>query len=240
MSERPTNQRPTTPSVDRTDDGIGDPEISALYREIATERTPADLDRAVLKAAAVRPEPRTWNRWARPAAWAATIGLSLAIVLEQTVFNAPAVIDPAELTNLPAPDGPAEANGDGAFTDSASATTLRESTDERAAARERAPAISSEALAAPDTGMLEQAEERARLRQDANLPAGAARLRSVAAEAFDADDTGYFCDAGKRRSPESWLACILDLERRGLSDPARAEREALERTFPDFVLPESR
>lgn len=232
------SKRSTDPGVDRTGDSLVDPEISALYREIATERTPADLDRAVLKAAAVGPEPRTWNRWARPAAWAATIGLSLAIVLEQTVFDVPAVIDPADLTNLPTPDGPREAIGNSVPEDSAPAR--RESVDERAAASGQAPAISSEALAAPDTGMLREAEERARLRQDANLPAGAARLRSVLTDEFDASDAGDSCVAGARGSPESWLACILDLERRGLNDQARAEREVFERTFPDFDLPESR
>lgn len=250
----------TEPGADRTGDGLVDPEVSALYRELATERTPERLDRAVLKAAAVRPEPKPWPRWTRPAAWAATIGLSLAIVLEQTVLNSPsAVFDPAasgDLTELPVQDrtGPKTGSDPRGVRPPPGSTPSdrRESADEKFSTQSstssptasstsgQMPAISSESLAAPDTGMLQEAEQRARLHQDTNLPAGAARLRSVASDQAEANLANSFCTPEARTSAESWLACILDLERRELHDPARAEREALAEAFPDFVLPDPR
>ena len=262
----------TEPGADRTGDGLVDPEVSASYRELATERTPERLDRAVLKAAAVRPEPKPWPRWTRPAAWAATIGLSLAIVLEQTVLNPPsAVFDPTasgDLTELPlqdragqttppfelpAPATPARresATRTGSDPKGVSPPPGSASSDRRELVDEQAPtpsptpgqmpAISSESLAASDTGMLQEAEDRARLHRDTNLPAGTARLRSVVAGETEANLANSFCTPEARASAESWLACILDLERRELHDPVQAEREALAEAFPDFVLPDPR
>ena len=241
----------TDPGADRPGDGLVDPEVSALYRELATERPPERLDRAVLKAAAVRPAPKPWPRWTRPAAWAATIGLSLAIVLEQTVLNSPSpVFDPTasdDLTDLPAQDRARETTPP--FEQPAPAAPARRESAEKkfsmpsstaAPTSGQMPAISSESLAAPDTGMLQEAEERARLHQDTNLPAGAARLRSVVAGEAGAELANSFCGPEARASAESWLACILDLERRELNDRARIEREALAQAFPDFVLPNPR
>jgi len=73
-------------------DGVTDPLVSRIYRESASERAPDALDRAVLQQAkqnASKPYSRS-IMWLRPMAWAATIGLSLAIVIE--------------LANLPQPD----------------------------------------------------------------------------------------------------------------------------------------
>ncbi len=73
-------------------DGVTDPLVSRTYRESASERVPDALDRAVLQQAkqnASKPYSRSII-WLRPMAWAATIGLSLAIVIE--------------LANLPRPD----------------------------------------------------------------------------------------------------------------------------------------
>lgn len=63
--------------------------VSATYHELADDRTPEHLDRAVLEMAAGK-SPRNsagsfWlSAWMKPVAWAATIALSLAIVLEFT------------------------------------------------------------------------------------------------------------------------------------------------------------
>lgn len=69
-----------------------DERVADTYRSLATERAPDRLNQAVLRMAARATEkryPRT-IAWLRPMAWAATIGLSLAIVLE--------------ITNLPQPE----------------------------------------------------------------------------------------------------------------------------------------
>ena len=66
----------------RTAEGL----VSATYRELADERAPAGLDEKVLQRAAALPRARSGigRAWMKPVAWAATIGLSLAIVLELT------------------------------------------------------------------------------------------------------------------------------------------------------------
>jgi hypothetical protein len=63
-----------------------DRSVSATYRELADERAPASLDEKVLRRAAALPRARAGvgRAWMKPGAWAATIGLSLAIVLELT------------------------------------------------------------------------------------------------------------------------------------------------------------
>jgi hypothetical protein len=82
--------------------------VSAAYRDIADERAPEHLNHSILQQAATTAKPRYARSmsWMRPMAWAATIGLSLAIVLEITQVPQPqtseyglatdSVIEPAE------------------------------------------------------------------------------------------------------------------------------------------------
>lgn len=64
---------------------VVDAQVSETYRELAGERTPEHLNAQVLKMAAGPRSPYARARaWMRPAAWAATIALSFAIVLELT------------------------------------------------------------------------------------------------------------------------------------------------------------
>ena len=60
--------------------------VSDTYRELANERTPEALNHKVLRMAAAAKPSRSLipGPWMKPVAWAATIGLSLAIVLELT------------------------------------------------------------------------------------------------------------------------------------------------------------
>ena len=65
-------------------DGVADPLVSRTYRESAEERTPPELDQAVLRQARRNSSSR-YSRsvlWLRPMAWATTIALCLAIVVE--------------------------------------------------------------------------------------------------------------------------------------------------------------
>ena len=70
---------------------IVDETVSRTYREVADERTPEHLDRAVLAEAsrAARPRYARSRAWTRPLAWAATITLTVAIVLELTQVPEP-------------------------------------------------------------------------------------------------------------------------------------------------------
>ena len=80
------------------------PEVARAYRDLATETTPTALDDKVLKLAARETRSRYGiaRAWVRPVAWAATIGLSLAIVLEVTQVIPPAADQaPTEAQVLP-------------------------------------------------------------------------------------------------------------------------------------------
>ncbi len=70
---------------------VVDETVRRTYREVADERAPGHLDRAVLAEAAraARPAYARSRAWTRPLAWAATIALSVAIVLELTQVPTP-------------------------------------------------------------------------------------------------------------------------------------------------------
>lgn len=65
--------------------------VTRTYREIADERAPDRLNRTVLKkaASAARPRYSRLRSWTRPMAWATTIMLSVALVLEVTKVPTP-------------------------------------------------------------------------------------------------------------------------------------------------------
>ena len=66
-----------------TESNHNDPRVSEAYQGLATETTPPELDHKILAMAAqARPRYGLARAWISPVAWAATIGLSLAIVLE--------------------------------------------------------------------------------------------------------------------------------------------------------------
>lgn len=72
-------------SNERNETGM-DPLVSKAYRELADEQTPDSLNRKVLRMAAGESKTRysIARAWTRPVAWAATIGLSLVVVLRLT------------------------------------------------------------------------------------------------------------------------------------------------------------
>ncbi len=80
-------------------DEYNDRELREAYRSLATERTPEHLDRAVLAEAAAATKRRSSPMipWRRPLAWAATIALSFALILEFTQTN-PDLVPPPPAT----------------------------------------------------------------------------------------------------------------------------------------------
>lgn len=83
-------------SEDRNN-GIGDSAVSDTYRDVATERAPASLNEAVLRNAAAHASKGYAHsmHWIRPLAYAATVVLSLGIVVQ-------VILPPAGDTDLPA------------------------------------------------------------------------------------------------------------------------------------------
>lgn len=221
-----------------------DPLVADAYSALAQEQTPEHLNKRVLRMAAR--EGRTpYSRarsWLRPAAWAATIGLSFAIVLE--------------LTRLPQIE-PEPVSMD-AFTPK-DMSVLREA-DERARAQSGAnqvpvvpPAIPrTDAAAAPDNDVSAR-----RMTADENIPASSAsadqdegerisaKRRAVESTAGaasfavateeKAQATGFACASKVRESAETWLGCIEQLRESGQEALADREYDEFKRIFPNFA-----
>jgi cell division protein FtsN len=227
--------------------------VSDAYRDIATQTTPADLDETVLRLA-VSAEPSRYGlarAWVRPLAWAATIALSLAFVLELSQLEdarAPAL--PKEMREQPAePELPGRSDAD--------LMKAKEEKDvQHGIAAKRAPAaapvpavVDAEDMAplqseAEETVRLQSAGvtveevavsgQRAAAEASADEPAVAAsRARTNMLNLAPPDEEGH-CDNETRASAENWYACIVALREEGLTDAADSELEALRKVFPDF------
>ena len=92
-----------------------DPAVSSIYRDLARERTPASLNESILRQAA-RGAGHGYSHslaWLRPMAWAATIGLSLAIVIELAEIPQADLTRPGnELRDATLPDPRVEADSE--------------------------------------------------------------------------------------------------------------------------------
>ncbi len=123
-----------------------DPQLSEQFESLASEETPAHLDRAVLREAkrAVRADNRkgSFGAWFRPVAFMATVGLSLAIILDLSdteIFNPVSDLSFEAAPAVQAPPGPA--------VDSAARNPTQPTLNEIKRQEKLAPAA-----AAPDTG----------------------------------------------------------------------------------------
>lgn len=167
--------------------------VSQAYRDIADERTPEHLDRTILRAAAKEARPR-YSRsiaWTRPMAWAATITLSVALVLEVTDTPSPGVASFDETTStfeVPSPeadatdDGPVDSPEESVVPASefakkqsndmrqkAAPVAEQEVSPQQPAARERAERLPDSAdFRIKNEDMLQQAEELARAKVGEN------------------------------------------------------------------------
>ena len=237
MTEKPT--KPRDP---------GDPRVSAAYEEMADERTPEHLDHVVLNAARAAARPR-WSKtiaWLRPAAWVATIGVCLAIVIEISLLQEQEQIEfdrppqAAAPTATPAPETRRlDKRLEETRPQAAGAQKLQAQKPERVKA-EDLPRRADDADASPETreSSLEETEMRARQGAISDVQSPASPLStSPAANLAQEVATERYCDESETADPNAWLECILELERQGLHDAARQERSLLAETFPPPELP---
>lgn len=224
-----------------TETNHSDTRVSEAYRALATETTPHELDDTILKMAASN-VPTRYARvrgWLRPVAWAATIGLSLAFILEisryQEIPVAPApVIEKGEVRAI---------SHDAAVTskdEDIVSRKLKKRADAPVAGKALAPSADSAMPAAmesafqrPDSATdgasaLPETEETVRLR--------ASEARPAALPAENKEQVKH-CDAASRATAETWYSCVESLKEDGLADAARQELDALLIKFPDFREP---
>lgn len=215
-------------------DELVDPRVSAAYRDMANERSPEHLDHVILNAARAAAKPR-WNRavaWLRPAAWVASIGVCLAIVVEIALLPEP---EPAAVVPV-LEEAPAAA---------AETRRLEKTAPQAAEPAGAAPAMKPSSAPSADLRQrADEAEMPERVRelkehdQRVDDLAPASYLRSAPAPAAAQELAAErYCDETQTADPNSWLECILELERQGLHDAARMERELLAQAFPPPELP---
>lgn len=223
----------------------GDPLVSAAYRELANERAPAALDKAILaKAATAAGGGRTVQRfsaWFRPLAFIATASLSLAIILEfRQADNVPVPRIPAanetggiapreDRPRAEVPDTPSEEH----------VSAIRTDSFERAE-NQTAPPVGSDSTAT-DTrpSPLEEASEASDLPSAAAAAGG--RLQQVDRQAqpvLSGDRPERRCSVEESRSADAWWTCIEKLRRDGEADAANTELALMQSVFPDYTPPE--
>jgi hypothetical protein len=241
-----------------TESNDNDPRVSSSYRSLATETTPQELDHKILSLAAggARSRYGLVRAWIRPAAWAATIGLSLAFVLEISQFRD---------ASAPPPDAEGvEILDEALIRDKAPARAKTGGVEKPSDAPVRAQQVNSpaaEASPAPQaevglaTGgratvtadfeadqmtLIQEAEEQVRSRGESErAPASAMEARSLdAATPLEKKEQAEQCDQDARSSAATWYACIEELRYKGLADAAKRELESLQLEFPDFEVSE--
>lgn len=227
----------------QTDNPGSDSRVSDVYRSIADERAPEHLNESVMRMAAKgsrTPYARA-RAWLRPAAWAATIGLSLAIVLELTRL-------PQE--SLHYDDVPADAASSEPYqpdsAQPAEASAVTESSDmtpDKAPLGEKWRARELPAKAVPAPAMLDQ-EISADAAEDApqskiEARSDARRMLPMRAEQ-QSFAPQFLCPADARDSADRWYDCIESLRDTVPESRIATELEHLVAKYPDFVLPEDK
>lgn len=234
-----------------------DDSVSAGYRAFASESVPAKLDDIVLKEAAAAATPKRstdWSSWIlRPATIVASLGISLAVVLQLTdtsFVSTPIPVDSsvqqksasnAVVAETQSRDA-VQAGGNGDPSRSRHEEPERTSTTLQAEP-ERASITSSElAAAAADSA------ENVQKQKIMVSPSSAKQsLDSAAPQAADSTAINLVseakiqrvvrhCDADVSSSASDWFNCIERLEQAGRLANAKTERKLLQAAFPDFEI----
>ncbi|MDH3273275.1 MAG: hypothetical protein OEM99_01915 [Gammaproteobacteria bacterium] len=230
-------------------DGEVDSLVTQTYREVASELTPEHLNRAVMKQAADAARPRYLRSvsWTRPMAWAATITLCVALVLEVT--NAPVpetsdVVLPSGRLDAPAPAASAAPAPKLNRPDPVKAEALPEAMQDAEVPAERkrtakiskdlrqqvaAKPASAEEFSMKDDDMLGRAREIATL-QTGDIRESDQVLGATTIAAGSAEPSCSETDVAK---PDSWLLCIQKLEDAGRMAEADEQRALYNAAYPE-------
>jgi len=239
-----TTERNTPESVAN---GDSDALVTQTYREVADQCAPEHLNQAILKEAtnAARPRYSRLITWTRPMAWAATVMLSVALVLELSKVPTP------ELATFETDSGKFEvASPKTGLADDATTELLEESgfpamppgraSNADAEAPIQIETMKSAAKQTPFESGLEKRQrsglQKVRV-EEQNLPATAATPASFAVSASLESSAAASCSEEMTAAPATWLECIEDLETAGRAEEANQQRQQLQMFFPDFELP---
>ncbi len=250
-----TNERDT-----KVDDQL----VSETYRELADEQTPEHLNRAVLKMAAGKSARKSntgnvistlFAVWMKPVAWAATIALSLAIVLEYTELPSDIRQPAADAAADSEPDGPVELSEFETRNNGMPFSVAAPGTSQPSAKQLRVDAV-----AEMDTAVTIRQEE-VRRTTPTDVPSETPALEEVvighstylpiAIEDTDQAETASITPSAARLSErkkmsdsvseclpvarlavESWLECITALRAAGADDAADQEYRLFSDEYP--------
>jgi len=177
--------------------------VSDLYRELPVPQTPDHLNRSILQMAAGQSsgsDKFLFASWIKPVAWAATIALSLAIVLDLSEL-------PKTLPGDNQPSAPAED------------VLLELAVEDKG--KKDSFAASAPAAARP------VARKLAAERSDAGRQRSGERVASLVSFADKRElDSAAACDEEARKSAKDWLACIKSLRESGAIELADREYAA--------------
>ena len=231
------------------DNTTADPSVSATYRQLADERAPAGLDEKVLHRAAAAPRISSGigRAWMKPVAWAATIGLSLAIVLEMTQLpQAPPDV------NVVAPPAPTDERPTlaPASVEPAAAKESRNTKPSRRRSESGAIEASAQTMApaqamAPEPAQPQDLESNDLQPLEDDDMAPAARSDEVAGTAAFAvrakhmllEQPSALCPETVREVAEDWYQCIEVQKNEVPSARIAEELEEFRKRFPKFQVP---
>ncbi len=229
-------------------DGEMDSRVTQTYKEMANELAPEHLNRAVMRQAAEAARPRYLRSvsWTRPMAWAATITLCVALVLEIT--NAPVpessdVILPSGRLDAHAPASSAAPAPELNRTEQIKTEALPEALQEAEvpAERKRAAKMSKD-LRQQIAAKPGSAEEFSM--KDDDMPARAREITTrstgnmseshheLGAATIAADSAEPSCTETEVANPDSWLLCIQRLEDTGRMAEANEQRALFDAAYP--------
>ena len=229
-------------------DGEVDSLVTRTYREVASELAPEHLSKAVMKQAADAARPRYLRSvsWTRPMAWAATVTLCVALVLEVTNAPVPEISDvvlPSGRLDAPAPASSPAAAPRLNRPDPAKAEALPEAMQDAEVPAERkrtakmskdlrqqvaAKPASAEEFSMKDDDMLGRAREIATL-QTGDISESDQELGAATIAAGSAEPSCSETDVAK---PDSWLLCIQKLEDAGRMAEASEQRALHNAAYP--------
>lgn len=241
-----------------------DPLVSAEYRAAATERTPPALDALVLKNAEAAAKDTAFRRftafWFRPLAFVATLGLSLALLLElnQSPEFQPVTSPETEFgrSEVPTPvadpvpsmmDLTSKAPGVADSPINRAAPSQSKNTNIDAdQPQEPEPAAASadfaEMIEASSKQMREQesvteitTQSLKQSRPTARKPVGGTLALTGSAIVMEA--VARSCTEEQISVATTWWQCISDLEEDGRHDEAKAELDLFNEANPDFEAP---
>ena len=213
--------------------------VTETYRELGVEKAPEHLNQSILRMASGGSKQTGAGKllfaaWMKPLAWAATIGLSLAIVLELSQVPTAAV----RSDTVPA----VESIREEAKLQDASVLEKAES-PARMQSRSNLQAISEDELGrsvASDADVAVPAAEKPASPQStarkraADAPTENKSMASFAVLAEQKEsDIAESCEAAVRLSADDWLLCIANLRQSGAEEAADLEYEAFILEYPN-------